>query len=64
MAKQFHKLPSELLHIEREFGEYEAFCFDECCSYIISMINDENEPHFEEDRKKNSTLELLKAGKL
>lgn len=45
MAKNFSKLPSEIMEIK---DEYTAFCFNEACSYIYNMMTGENpqEPNF------------------
>lgn len=32
--------------------EYTAYCFDEACFYILSMIKEGNKPRFTEDGKK------------
>jgi hypothetical protein len=51
---RFNKLPSEIARINIE---YEAFCFDEACMYIIEQIEDKKEPVFSEDRTDESTGE-------
>ena len=38
-ALKFNKLPSEIARIHQE---YEAFCFDEACEYIIKQLEDKN----------------------
>ncbi len=38
MAKTYKQRPSQLLNIQ---SEYDAFCFDEACSYIISELSQE-----------------------
>ena len=38
MAKTYKQRPSQLLNIQ---NEYDAFCFDEACSYIISELSQE-----------------------
>lgn len=40
-------MPSEIARIA---DEYEAFCFDEACLYIIEQIEDKKEPQFREDK--------------
>lgn len=35
MAKTYKTRPSKILNINRE---YDAFCFDEACSYILSEL--------------------------
>lgn len=32
--------------------EYTAYCFDEACFYILSMIKEGKKPHFENDKGK------------
>lgn len=51
---RFQKLPSQIARIE---CEYEAFCFDEACMYIIEQIEDKKEPIFIEDRVDPNTGE-------
>lgn len=51
MAKEYNKLPSEILRIK---GEYEAFCFDEACSLIIRNLKDNKKAVFDEDYKKSN----------
>ena len=46
-ANRFHKLPSEIARIH---NEYEAFCFDEACEYIIRQLEDKKTPRWREDR--------------
>ena len=63
---RFQKLPSQIARIE---CEYEAFCFDEACMYIIEQIEDKKTPTFTEDRiddkgnKKTFLSEALKNDK-
>lgn len=38
-------LPSEIMGID---DEYTAFCFNEACSYIVSRLQDGDEPIFKE----------------
>ena len=63
-ALKFNKLPSE---IARVYQEYEAFCFDEACEYIIKQLEDKKNPVWREDRKSKSSMRnknLLLAEKL
>lgn len=59
MAKQFHKLPSEILRIN---DEYTAYCFDEACSNIIARIMEGETPQYvkpgmsKEDKKHFSKM--------
>lgn len=64
MAKDYKTRPSEILNLRSNLGDYEAYCFDECCSYILSQIRDGKEPAFETNKEKNSVLEDLIAGRL
>jgi hypothetical protein len=34
VARRFKKLPSEIMNIK---NSYEAFCFDEACSYFLAL---------------------------
>lgn len=43
MSKQYHERPSILLGIR---DSYTAYCFDEACAYIVSRIQDGEEPNF------------------
>ena len=45
-ANRFNKLPSEIARI---YNEYEAFCFDEACDYIIRQLEDKKIPKWRED---------------
>lgn len=54
MSKLYECRPSSLFE---EMDEYTAYCFDEACSYIqVMMQNEENEPDFkvEEDSSKQN----------
>lgn len=46
MATQYNQRPSKLINL---YDEYEAFCFDEACAYIISELSKEDakEPNFD-----------------
>lgn len=48
MAKQYRQRPSEIIGL---VGDYESFCFDEACAYILSKLQDEDspKPRFEDD---------------
>jgi len=37
-------------------NDYEAYCFNEACAYILTKLENEETPHFEEDKKQNSLL--------
>ncbi|HBZ6635219.1 hypothetical protein FDB55_13200 [Clostridium botulinum] len=53
MAKQFNQRPSQVINLT---NDYEAFCFDEACVYIMSEMNKEDaqEPRFENDTPRNN----------
>ena len=53
MAKQFNQRPSQIINLT---DEYEAFCFDEACTYIISELNKEDakEPNFDLETPSNN----------
>lgn len=52
-ATRFHKLPSEIARIH---NEYEAFCFDEACDYIIAQLEDKKTPRWRDDIKDKQTI--------
>ena len=54
ISKQYKERPASIIGIT---NDYEAFCFDECCTYILSELNKENakEPRFEDDNERNNT---------
>ena len=59
-ANRFHKLPSEIARIH---NEYEAFCFDEACEYIIRQLEDKKTPKWREEKQskndvRNKNLQL------
>lgn len=64
MAKQFKTRPSQIINL---YNDYEAFCFDEACTYIIREMSKEDpkEPNFgiNEPKKNNNNdlIEYLKA---
>lgn len=53
ISKQYKQRPSEIIGIT---NDYEAFCFDECCTYILNELSKENpkEPIFEDNYKKKN----------
>ncbi len=53
MAKNYNQRPSQIINLT---GEYEAFCFDEACTYIVSELNKEDakEPNFDLESPKNN----------
>lgn len=57
-AVKFNTRPSLLLHIS---GEYESYCFDEACAYLITQIEQEKIPMFKESIQENKMLKLLMA---
>ena len=48
MSQLYNKRPSEFIG---GLDEYTAFCFDEACSYIISMMRHDNEPKWKDNIK-------------
>ncbi|WP_207755220.1 hypothetical protein [Clostridium pascui] len=54
ISKQYKKRPSEIIGI---INDYEAFCFDEACIYILEQISKEGskEPKFMDDEQRNKT---------
>lgn len=50
MSQLYNKRPSEFIG---GLDEYTAFCFDEACSYIISMMRQEKEPKWADKVKEN-----------
>ena len=50
ISKQYKQRPSEIIGLT---NNYEAFCFDEACVYIINEISKEDakEPKWIEERK-------------
>lgn len=43
MSQRYRKLPSELLHLTEE---YDAYCLDEACAYIMQKLDEGAEPTF------------------
>ena len=59
MASTWKKRPSEILNIEEE---YDAYCFDEACTYILNKLKDDKKPHWVQDKHdkgNNPGLRLL-----
>lgn len=54
MSKQFSCRPSDIMHIN---DEYLAFCFDEVCSYIMTMLLKGEKPCYKTKRKNDSEKE-------
>ena len=52
-ANRFNKLPSEIARI---YNEYEAFCFDEACDYIIRQLEDKKTPKWREERQSKDNV--------
>lgn len=50
MANKFDSRPSTLLAVE---DEYTAYCLDEAAAYVISKIEDGEEPVFEKKVEKH-----------
>ena len=48
MSKLYSCLPSELIGIE---DNYTAFCFNEACAYICSMLLQDEVPMYREEKK-------------
>lgn len=44
MARLYNKRPSELIGL---YDEYESYCFDEACAFIIGKLEKKEEPNFE-----------------
>lgn len=53
MSKHFNQRPSQIINLT---NEYEAFCFDEACSYILNELSKEDgkEPNFETEIPTNN----------
>ena len=53
MSKLYCLRPSEVIGL---YDEYEAFCFDEACAYIVGKIKEGLKPNFyvqQKEEKKN-----------
>jgi hypothetical protein len=46
MSKRYHQRPSQLLNLT---NDYEAFCFDEACAYIMGKLEEKEQPKFKID---------------
>lgn len=55
MSQRYRRPPSELLHID---DEYTAYCLDEACAYIMTKMDNGEEPVFKQ--KYSSFSELYK----
>ena len=51
MSQLYHSRPSKILGID---DEYTAYCLDEACALIISKIDNDEEPKFNKEKKKES----------
>jgi hypothetical protein len=53
MAKHYKLRPSQIINLN---NDYEAFCFDEACSYILNELNKEDarEPKFDVETPSNN----------
>lgn len=53
ISTQYKQRPSEIMGLT---NDYEAFCFDEACIYIVNEISKEDakEPKWVEERKENN----------
>ena len=49
ISKQYDQRPSKIIGLD---SEYECFCFDEACTFILSELNQENPktPKWEESK--------------
>lgn len=56
MAKQFDKLPSEIVGIDSEEDSYTAWCLNEACSMILDRLEQGEEPHFKKEYRSFSDL--------
>lgn len=59
MSRLYKVRPSSLLGIKED---YDAYCFDEACSYIINQIENDKTPRFPSDKKTNPLLKKMEAG--
>ena len=62
ISNRYNLPPSKILNIE---DGYTAFCLDEACSYIVTMLEQGKKPRWREDIKskeeiRNSNFELAK----
>ena len=51
MSKRFKIRPSQVLNLT---NDYEAFCFDEACSFIMDQLEEKKEPNFFDSETKNN----------
>ena len=58
MAKNFKQRPSQIISLH---DEYEAFCFDEACTYMIAEMSKEDpkEPDFDIKEVPNNNDDLI-----
>lgn len=65
MVKHYQMRPSQIINLN---SEYEAFCFDEACSYILNELSkeDHREPNFDEETQKNNDelIEFFKSNNI
>lgn len=54
ISQQSHQRPSSIIGLD---DDYEAFCLDEACTYIVNKLQDENapKPRFIDDEQTNKT---------
>lgn len=52
-----HIRPSEIMGIE---DTYLAFCFDECCAYIVKRMQDKEEPIISHNTSNNEVTRVSK----
>ena len=52
MSKLYSCRPSEIMGIE---DDYTAFCFDEACAYICSMLLSGEKPNYNKNTMKKDT---------
>lgn len=53
MAQQWNQRPSQIINLQP--NSYEAFCFDEACTFILNEIKNEKRPKFKQDEKGKPT---------
>lgn len=64
MSNRMKERPSKIISLN---SDYEAFCFDEACIYILNKLQEEDtpSPKFDEDlevkNNNNDVIEWLKA---
>lgn len=57
MSKLYCLRPSEVIGL---YDEYEAFCFDEACAYIVGKIKDGLKPNFNVQQKEEKENKITK----